>query len=86
MIRTVVVVSCLSMLLAACKKDEEKAAGSAPDIIYVIPGQAWTLQQEGWLMPVDDVVQKLGEINSFCRSRHTSRSTIIIGQFLRVQW
>ena len=37
-----------------------KAAGSAPDIIYVIPGQVWTLQKEGWLMPVDDVVEKLG--------------------------
>ncbi|MBW2057730.1 MAG: sugar ABC transporter substrate-binding protein [Deltaproteobacteria bacterium] len=37
-----------------------KAAGSAPDIIYVIPGQVWTLQREGWLMPVDDVIEKLG--------------------------
>jgi len=37
-----------------------KAAGSAPDIIYVIPGQVWTLKREGWLMPVDDVIEKLG--------------------------
>lgn len=37
-----------------------KAAGSAPDIIYVIPGQVWTLQREGWLMPVDEIVEKLG--------------------------
>ena len=37
-----------------------KAAGTAPDIIYVIPGQVWTLQKEGWLMPLDSIVEELG--------------------------
>jgi multiple sugar transport system substrate-binding protein len=37
-----------------------KAAGTPPDICFVIPDSMWTLKQRGWLMPVDDVIEKLG--------------------------
>ena len=37
-----------------------KAAGGAPDLLLFIPAQIWTLQQKGWLQPVDDVIEKLG--------------------------
>ena len=37
-----------------------KAAGHPPDIVYTITSQMWTLQQKGWLDPVDEVIEKLG--------------------------
>ena len=37
-----------------------KAAGNPPDLIYAIPSQIWMLQQEEWLIPVDDIIHKLG--------------------------
>ena len=37
-----------------------KAAGNPPDIIYTIPSQMWTFQNEDWLIPMDDVIADLG--------------------------
>jgi multiple sugar transport system substrate-binding protein len=37
-----------------------KAAGSPPDLLLIIPEQIWTLQQQGWLLPTDDLIEKLG--------------------------
>lgn len=37
-----------------------KAAGDPPELVYVISSQIWTLMQQGWLMPVDDIIEKLG--------------------------
>jgi len=37
-----------------------KASGNPPDIAYTIPDQMWVFQQNGWLDPVDEVIQKLG--------------------------
>lgn len=36
------------------------AAGAPPDLIYVIPAQIFTLQAEGWLQPVTDILEELG--------------------------
>ena len=37
-----------------------KASGNPPDLVYTIPDHMWTLQQNKWLMPVDDLVARLG--------------------------
>ena len=42
-----------------------KAAGNPPDILVTIPGHMWTFQQKGWLIPMDDVVERLGGNNYF---------------------
>jgi multiple sugar transport system substrate-binding protein len=42
-----------------------KVAGNPADIIYTIPGHMWTFQSEGWLEPVDDLIEELGGDNFF---------------------
>jgi len=42
-----------------------KASGNPPDLVYTIPDHMWTLQQNKWLMPVDDVITRLGGDNYF---------------------
>jgi multiple sugar transport system substrate-binding protein len=36
------------------------ASGNPPDIFFATAGHKWTVQQKGWLYPVDDVIEKLG--------------------------
>jgi len=37
-----------------------KSAGAPPDLVYSIPDHMWTLYGNGWLMDVDDVIDRLG--------------------------
>ena len=37
-----------------------KAAGGAPDALFIIPANMWTFKDKGWLIPVDDVIADLG--------------------------
>ena len=42
-----------------------KAAGNPPDVIYTISSHMWNFKENGWLRPVDDVIEQIGEDQFF---------------------